>query len=70
MSACCSGSAGRGPYWSRKPGDSTCDLSCEGAARDVFVIVLDQDAVVTRQGGQVSHRARPIFVVNTADFGL
>lgn len=48
----------------------TCDLGGEGAARDVLVIVLDQDAVVAWQGGQVGHCARPVFVVNAADFGL
>lgn len=53
-----------------QPGDLTCDLGREGAARDVLVIVLDQDAVVTWQGGQVGHCACPIFVVNAADFGL
>lgn len=53
-----------------KPGNPTCNLGCEGAARDVLVVVLDQDAVVTWQGGQIGHRARPIFVVNAADFGL
>lgn len=55
---------------SSKLGNSTCDLGCEGAARDVFVIVLDQNAVVAWQGGQVGHRACPIFVVNAADFRL
>lgn len=45
-----------------------CDLGCEGAARDVLVIVLDQNAVVAWQSGQVGHCACPIFIVNAADF--
>lgn len=53
-----------------RPGDLTSDLGCEGAARDVLVIVLDQDAVVAREGGQVGHCARPVFVVDAADFSL
>lgn len=53
-----------------EPGKPTCDLGCERAAGDVLVVVLDQNAVVAGQGGQVGHCARPIFVVNAADFGL
>lgn len=46
---------------------STCNLGGEGAARDVFVIELYNDVVVSRCSGQVGHGARPIFVVFTAD---
>lgn len=45
----------------------TCDLGREWAARDVFVIVLDQDAVVPRQSRQVCDCAGPVFVINAAD---
>lgn len=51
-------------------GNPTGDLGCEGASRDVLVIVLDQNAVVAWQRGQVGHCAGPIFVVNAADFSL
>lgn len=57
-------------YPPNEPGNPTCDLGCEGAARDVLVIVLDQNAVVPWQGGQIGHGACPIFVVNAADFSL
>lgn len=53
-----------------KPGNPTCDLGCEGAAGDVLVIVLDQNAVVAWQGGEIGHCACSIFVVDAADFGL
>lgn len=46
---------------------STSDLGGEGAARDVFVIKLDDDVVVSRCGGQVGHSTSPVFVVFTAD---
>lgn len=49
---------------------STSDLGGERAARDVFVVKLDDDAVVSRGGGQVGHGARPIFVVFAADLGF
>lgn len=48
----------------------TGDPGRKGASRDVLVIVLDQDAVVSRQDRQVGHSARPILVVHTADVGL
>ena len=44
--------------------------SREGAAGDVLVVVFDQDAVVSRQDGQVGHSARPVLVVQTADVRL
>lgn len=50
-----------------KLGNPTCDLGSEGAAGDMLVVVLDQNAVVPWQGGQVGHCACPVFVVNTAD---
>lgn len=45
----------------------TCDLGCERTAGDVFVVVLDQDAVVPRQSRQVRDCACPVFVINAAD---
>lgn len=45
----------------------TCDLGREGAARNVLVVVLHQDAVVPRQSRQVRDRARPVFVIDAAD---
>lgn len=48
----------------------TSDPSRKGAARDVLVIVFDQDAVVPRQDRQVGHSACPILVVHTADVCL
>lgn len=45
----------------------TSNLGGEGAARDVFVIKLDDDVVVSRCGGQVGHCACPVLVVFTAD---
>lgn len=50
--------------------DITCNSSREGAARDVLVIIFDQDAVVSWQDRQVGHSARPILVVQTADVRL
>lgn len=50
--------------------DITSNPSREGAAGDVLVIVFDQDAVVSRQDGQVGHGAGPILVVHTADVRL
>lgn len=50
--------------------DITSNPSREGAAGDVLVIVFDQDAVVSRQHGQVGHGAGPILVVHTADVRL
>lgn len=50
-----------------KLGNPTCDLGSEGAAWDVLVVVLDQNAVVPWQGGQVGHCTCPVFVVNAAD---
>lgn len=51
-------------------GSRTGDPGRKGAPRDVLVVVLDQDAVVSRQDRQVGHRARPVLVVHTADVGL
>lgn len=48
----------------------TGNSSREGAARDVLVIIFDQDAVVSWQDRQVGHSARPILVVQTADVRL
>lgn len=45
----------------------TCDLSSEGAARNVLVVKLDNDVVVSRSCGQVGHSAGAIFVVFTSD---
>lgn len=39
----------------------------KGAARNVLVIVFDQDAVVSWQNRQIGHTARPILVVQAAD---
>ena len=50
--------------------DITGNSSREGAARDVLVIIFDQDAVVSWQDRQVGHSARPILVVHTADVRL
>lgn len=50
------------------PGPRTCDPGSEGAAWDVLVVVLDQDAIVARQYRQVGDTARPVLVVSTADF--
>lgn len=50
--------------------DVTSNPSSEGAARDVLVIVFDQDAVVSGQDRQVGHSARPVLVVHTADVSL
>lgn len=52
---------------SERSGRLTGDPGREGAPRDVLVIVFDQDAVVSRQDGQVGHCARPVLVVHTAD---
>lgn len=46
----------------------TCDPGGEGAAWNVLLIVLDQDAVVTRKHRQVGDATRPILVVGAADF--
>lgn len=50
------------------PAPPTCDPGSEGAARDVLLVVFDQDAVVARQHGQVGDTARPILIVSAADF--
>lgn len=50
--------------------DITSNPSREWAAGDVLVIVFDQDAVVSRQDGQVGHGAGPVLVVHTADICL
>ena len=41
----------------------TCDFGSERAARNVLVVYLDNDAVVSGGGGQVGHGAGPVFVV-------
>lgn len=48
----------------------TSDPGRKGASRDVLVIILDQDAVVSRQDRQVGHSARSILVVHAADVSL
>lgn len=50
--------------------DITSNPCREWAAGDVLVIVFDQDAVVSRQDGQVGHSTGPVLVVHTADIGL
>ncbi len=50
--------------------DFTSNSSREGAARDVLVIVFNQDAVVSWEDGQVGHSAGPILVIHTADVGF
>lgn len=45
-------------------------LSSERAARNVLVVKLNNDVVVSGGGGQVGHSAGAIFVVLTGDFCL
>lgn len=53
-----------------QPSPCTSDPGGEGAAGDVLVVVLHQDAVVPGQHGQVGHRAGSILVVHAADVRL
>lgn len=39
----------------------------EGTSRNVFVIVFDQDVVVSRQDRQIGDCAGPVLVVHAAD---
>ncbi len=48
----------------------TSDLSSKGTARNVLVVKLDNDVVVSRSCGQVGHSAGTVFVVLTGDLGL
>lgn len=48
----------------------TSDLSSEGTARNVLIVELDDDVVVSRSCGQVGHGAGAVFVVLTGDLGL
>ena len=50
--------------------DLTSNPGREGAAGDVLIVVFDQDAVVSRQDGQVGHSAGPVLVVKTTDVCL
>ena len=45
-------------------------LGGEGAAGDVFVVELDDDAVVPGHGGQVGHGAGAVLVVLARDLRL
>lgn len=45
----------------------TYDFGGERAARDVVVVVFDQDVVVSGQSGQVADAARSVLVVHTTD---
>ena len=49
------------------PVPHTRDPGGEGAARDVLLVVLDQDAIVPGQHGKVGDAARAILVVGAAD---
>lgn len=53
-----------------RTGDLTSNPGREGAAGDVLVVVFDEDAVVSRQDGQVGHGAGPVLVVKTTDVCL
>lgn len=48
----------------------TSDLSSKGAARNVLVVKLDNDVIVSRSCGHVGHGAGAIFVVLTSDLSL
>lgn len=48
----------------------TSDLSSKGTPRNVLVVKLDNDVVVSRSCGQVGHCAGTIFVVFTGDLCL
>lgn len=48
----------------------TSDLGSKGTARNVLVVELDNDIVVSRGRGQVGHSACTILVVLTGDLGL
>lgn len=48
----------------------TGDPGSEGAPGDVILVVLDDDAVISWQGGQVADAARPVLVVHAVDLGF
>lgn len=48
----------------------TCDPGSERAPGYVILVVLDDDAVISRQGGQVADATRPVLVVHTVDLGF
>lgn len=48
----------------------TSDLSSKRTARDVLVVKLDNDVVVSRSCGHVGHSAGAVFVVLTGDLSL
>lgn len=48
----------------------TSDFSSKGAARNVLVVKLHDDVVVSRRGGHVGNIAGTIFVVFTGDLSL
>lgn len=48
----------------------TSDLSSKGTPRNVLVVKLDNDVVVSRCRGQVGHSAGTIFIVFTGDLSL
>ena len=48
----------------------TSDLGSEWTARNVLVVELNNDVVVSGSCGQVGHSAGAVFVVLTGDLGL
>lgn len=48
----------------------TSDLSSKGTARNVLIVKLDNDVVVSWSCGHVRHSAGAVFVVLTGDLSL
>lgn len=57
-------------YTFKKSNFLTSDLSSKGTARNVLVVKLDDDVVVSRSRGQVGHSTGTVFVVLTCDLSL
>lgn len=53
-----------------KDGLPTGNLGSKGTPRDVLVVKLDDDVVVSRSRGHVGHQAGAVFVVLAGDLSL
>lgn len=53
-----------------KDGFLTCNLGSKRTARNVLVVKLDDDVVVSRSRGQIGHQAGAVFVVLAGDLSL
>lgn len=53
-----------------KDGLLTCDLGGKGTPRNVLVVKLDDDVVVSGSRGQIGHQAGAVFVVLAGDLSL